>query len=147
MKVERLPTGRRRLIEPLVYDLEVHLEESLFKAAAVMSNGVHPSQYYEWGVFDVLDEESKLRSWVKVPAGFETDYSSIPWWARIAYNWRSVDMAGVVHDFLYSVGYPRKAADAVWYLLVQTGENKLGVVRAWLGYAALRIGGSTHWNG
>ncbi len=50
---------------------------------------------------------------VDVPAGFQTDYSSIPWFARALYRFDTVDLAGVCHDLAYFDGVPRAAADAI----------------------------------
>lgn len=44
-----------------------------------------------------LDDDTILT----VPKGFETDFSSIPRFARSFIDWSRVDIAGVVHDFLY----------------------------------------------
>ena len=60
---------------------------------------------------------------ITVPKGFEMDFSSIPWFARWFVDWAKVDIAGVVHDFLYwcpkhaqKLGITtRRRADDVWW--------------------------------
>lgn len=89
-----------------------------------------------------------------VPAGFHTDFASIP---RIA--WRYIDpedpailFASVIHDYLYSLKgvlptsqeYTRKQADEV---LV---EAMAACGARWdqrkIVYAAVRVGGGTNWS-
>lgn len=41
---------------------------------------------------------------ITIPKGYETDYSSIPWFGRMFVRWSKVDIAGVVHDWLYETG-------------------------------------------
>ena len=55
-----------------------------------------------------LDDGTKIT----VPAGFETDFSSLPWRTRWAIHWTRVDVAGVVHDFLYWCPQPNGRQDA-----------------------------------
>jgi len=82
---------------------------------------------------------------INVPAGTETDYSSIPSLASWIVRWSKVDIAGVVHDWLYR--YPldltRKEIDHIWYLLaLQGGATE---TQARLCYLGLRIGGWKPW--
>lgn len=91
------------------------------------------------------------RSWT-IPAGFQTDFSSIPAvpFARLLIDWRRVDMAGVVHDFLYQQapgGITRKQADEVWRRVARAGAYAAGPFQALLGYLGLRAGGWYVWNG
>lgn len=75
-----------------------------------------------------------------VPAGFVTDYSSIPWFARFLVRWSKVDIAGVFHDYLYRERkYPRAFADAVWRVLAMQGAHSANPVQAWACWAALRL--------
>ena len=54
---------------------------------------------------------------ITVPAGFITDYSSIPQLAAWYVRWSKVDVAGVVHDWLYVKGSMSKEdADQIWAL-------------------------------
>ncbi|MCG2663353.1 DUF1353 domain-containing protein [Brevundimonas sp.] len=44
-----------------------------------------------------------------IPAGFETDGASIPWWARWKFDpWGRVGLAAVLHDYLLSLPNVRK---------------------------------------
>ncbi|WP_295168228.1 DUF1353 domain-containing protein [uncultured Brevundimonas sp.] len=44
-----------------------------------------------------------------VPAGFETDGASIPWWARWKFDpWGRVGLAAVLHDYLLTLPTVRK---------------------------------------
>lgn len=66
---------------------------------------------------------------VTVPAGFVTDYSSIPFGFRWIMRWNRVDVAGVVHDCLYrNPAYPRLRADWIWFEVARSGR---GQARAW----------------
>jgi hypothetical protein len=82
---------------------------------------------------------------IKVPEGFVTDLASIP---RLPFVYLLLngfaDEAGVVHDYLYSVGtLPRDVADKVLYeACILTG------VSAWKAsaiYAGVRVGGASHY--
>ena len=81
---------------------------------------------------------------IRVPDGFETDFSSIPCWARPFLHWSRVDIAGVVHDFLYWCPQPnidRKRADAVWREMAGAGERRANWVQRWLGWVGLWLCG------
>lgn len=66
---------------------------------------------------------------VIVPAGFVTDYSSIPFGFRWIMRWNRVDVAGVVHDCLYrDPDYPRLRADWIWFKVARSGRRR---ARAW----------------
>jgi len=82
-----------------------------------------------------------------VPAGTETDFSTIPWFGRAFVHWSKVDVAGVVHDWLYQSGYiSRRRADTVWRLVALAGVHHANQFQAWAGWAALRIGGWYAWD-
>lgn len=71
---------------------------------------------------------------VTVPVGFVTDYSSIPFGFRWIMRWNRVDVAGVVHDYLYrNPIYPRLKADWIWFKVARGGR---GPARAWPHQAA-----------
>ena len=81
---------------------------------------------------------------ITVPDGFETDFSSIPAFARSFIDWSRVDIAGVVHDFLYwcpQRGIDRKSADGIWREIAGAGERRANWFQQWLGWTGLRIGG------
>ena len=118
----RTPEGRRVLLEPLVVDLGV-LEFSLHEFPSVAMS--------EMGA-----------TVITVPAGFDTDFSSIPVaLAWVLGDWRKYDLAGVVHDWLYRIGADRLVADRVWRRVARSGDFAVGPVRGFLGWAGLRVGG------
>lgn len=83
---------------------------------------------------------------ITVPAGFVTDYSSIPWFGRWLVRWSKVDVAGVVHDYLYQVGgMSRKRADDIWRIVAMSGAHHASPAQAWLAWTALRLGASGAW--
>lgn len=104
-----------------------------------------------------------------VPEGFKTDFSTIPRLGRWLVKWSKVDVAGVVHDWLYrdqyrnygfdsfwyllpfigtnNEGYKmRREADWVWYLVALSGKHSANPLQAALGWAGLRLGGWYFWN-
>lgn len=81
---------------------------------------------------------------ITVPSGFETDFSSIPRCARSFIDWTRVDIAGVVHDFLYwcpQKGISRKRADSIWRELAGAGEHHANGIQRWTGWTGLRLVG------
>ena len=92
----------------------------------------------------VVEVESER---ITVPKDTETDFSSIPWFGRILVHWSKVDIAGVVHDWLYLTGvYSRAKSDRIWRLVAMSGEHHANAFQAWVGWFALRIGGWIAWN-
>lgn len=83
---------------------------------------------------------------ITVPAGFVTDYSSIPSMFSWLVRWDRVDCAGVVHDWLYQSGtMPRRKADKIWRKVAQYGKHSANPAQAWTGWAGLRLGGWVAW--
>jgi hypothetical protein len=82
---------------------------------------------------------------IVVPKGFETDFSSLPWFVRGSVNWVKVDMAGVIHDWLYTKGCPinikRIVKDEIWMLASYTGSPSVSKYVAKIMYYGLRAGG------
>ena len=116
LKVKRLPSGERRVIGPLkVRNFATELPE--------LENTPFGS---------VLDGT------ITVDAGFVTDFSSVPTPLHWVVGWEQVDVAGVVHDFLYRVDYDRTIADDVWLELARSGETGVGRCRSELCWAVLR---------
>ncbi|MDE1139996.1 MAG: DUF1353 domain-containing protein [Paraburkholderia tropica] len=81
-----------------------------------------------------------------VPAGFETDFASVPR-APIAFllTADSAHAASAVHDFLYTPPHPvaREVADAV---LKEAAEvSGVSAWRANLMFWGVRLGGASHW--
>ena len=85
---------------------------------------------------------------ITVPKGFVTDYSSIPTPLQWVIRWSKVDVAGVVHDWLYrqpKSKYTRRRADRIWRELARTGGHSANLVQAYLGWLALVVyGGFAH---
>ena len=83
-----------------------------------------------------------------VPEKTITDYSTIPWFGRFLVRWSKVDIAGVIHDWLYQTGctLSRSRADRVWRIVAMAGEHHANWIQAWIGWASLRVGGWIAWN-
>jgi hypothetical protein len=122
LQVERLDDGRRKLLRELVIDLGVDLG---------LGDDKYPGFSMSAGGHTI----------VTVPAGFVTDFSSIPTFARAFFRFDSVDLAGCCHDFAYFVGVPRSAADEVWRIVAISGTRHVGEGRGRAGWIALRVGG------
>ncbi len=84
---------------------------------------------------------------ITVPRDFETDYSSIPTCLHFVVRWSKVDIAGVVHDRLYSTGeISRRKADWAWFLVAISGDHCANWFQALLCWLALRGFGVKAWN-
>ena len=116
LKVERLPSGDRKLIAPLkVTGLRTRLTREVKAEGGELTQGT-----------------------VFIDTGFKTDYSSIPEKLHGFVRWSKVDIAGVVHDFLYrNTDCPRIEADAIWRELAQSGEHCAGRFKAWVCWVML----------
>jgi hypothetical protein len=82
---------------------------------------------------------------VTVPAGFQTDFASVP---RLPVVYLLVGgrarYASCVHDFLYSKsGVSRRDADAVFYEAACLGGGSKPL--SWLMWLGVRLGGSGHY--
>jgi hypothetical protein len=127
LRVDRLPSGQRRLVRELVMDLGVDV-------------GIPAGQY---DGFDVVDGSTRIT----VPPCFATDFSSIPAFARAFYRFSTVDLAGVCHDWAYRMGVDRKAADRCWQIVATSGQASVSPMLGRIGYLALRIGGGLAYKG
>lgn len=81
---------------------------------------------------------------ITVPAGFGTDLDSVPRWLPGAYamfKGRAV-LEAILHDYLYTLRYPRAWADEVF--LAVMGKRVAAIYRypMWL---AVRIGGAAYY--
>ena len=84
---------------------------------------------------------------IEIPKGFDTDYSSIPSFLHWIVRWSKVDVAGVVHDWLYRRGdLPRSEADRIWRLVALTGEHSANGIQAWTCWLGLRLFGGAAWS-
>lgn len=105
LRVKRLSKGKRKLCVPL----QVGGLRTKFSNHPVCSKN---------GQVDVDNET------ITINAGFVTDYSSIPTVFSWFVSWSRVDVAGVVHDFLYrQPGFPRKKADDIWEEIAREGPH------------------------
>lgn len=84
---------------------------------------------------------------ITVPEGMVTDYSSIPRFGRLFLRWSRVDIAGVIHDWLYKTGdYSRSEADRIWRIVAMEGDHCANGIQAWGGWVLLRLFGWYIWN-
>ena len=78
---------------------------------------------------------------ITVPTGFKTDFSSDP---ISLLDWSKVDVAGVVHDFLYQnpwIVKSRRRQDRIWRKIARSGKWRAGPLSAWVGYLGIRLFG------
>ena len=122
LQVERLDNGDRKLLRGLSIDLGVDLKLGDDRV-------------------DGFTRSENGHTVITVPEDFETDFSSIPAYARALYRFDSVDLAGCCHDYAYYVGVPRSKADEIWRLVAISGKRRIGGARARIGWTALRLGG------
>jgi hypothetical protein len=97
-----------------------------------------------WTVRNPLLYASDLAGLITVPAGFVTDFASVP---RIPVAFLLAGDCGqeaaVIHDFLYTTHQVDRAkADAVFQEALLIAEPRW---RAWLMWAGVRLGGSRPW--
>lgn len=99
-----------------------------------------------WELLAPLAYDSEiLGGMVSVPAGFITDFASVP---RLPFLYLSEggkgNKAAVIHDWLYSSqSVDRKTADSVLEeALIASGYSSF---TAGIFYAAVRVGGGSHW--
>jgi hypothetical protein len=91
---------------------------------------------------------------ISIPAGFDTDYSS---WPRFlpGPNYSKIDVAGIVHDFIFRYGWlgvegrdvSYIEANRIWYEIAKSGDDwtKCPLVWALLGRAGLFLGSWPVW--
>lgn len=104
--------------------------------------GLDDAQFFgegQWRLLEDVDYQSLDDRMWHVPAGFITDFASVPrlpfaYWLTGGTGHR----AAVVHDFLCRTGADRKVADALFHeMLLDTGVKSR---RAWVMWAGVRIG-------
>jgi len=83
---------------------------------------------------------SDILGLITVPAGFYTDFASIPWLFRPVFPTNYFSHAATIHDYLYRQTRPgQKQADDVFFeACLASGRSKALSRAAWL---ALRIAG------
>lgn len=88
---------------------------------------------------------ARLATTITVPAGFVTDFASIPWLVQwLIPKEGRYNRAAVVHDWLYTTGeYPRDMADYV--LSEAMAAASVDPDRAEVIYAGVRVGGWYAW--
>ena len=129
LKTSRQPNGHRKLTGVLM----------VRELSTVLSTNVHVQPNAPGAV----PSGSVTRRRIIVGPGFTTDLSSVPTPLQWVVRWSQVDVAGVVHDFLYrDTNIPRAVADDVWWELARSGAVGVGRCRAWLCWVVLRGCGS-----
>ena len=92
---------------------------------------------------------------IRISKGFKTDYSSIPTPLQWVVRWSKVDVAGVVHDWLYRDGRStlsgnerdkRKCADEMWKEIALSGQHRATCCQATICWLALRLFGCWFWH-
>ena len=74
-----------------------------------------------------------------IPAGFETDGASIPWWARWKFDpWGRVGLAAVLHDYLLTLPTVRKWEADLAFLAALRSQG-VPAFMATLFYFAVRL--------
>jgi hypothetical protein len=94
---------------------------------------------------EIFKDKGIDRYYITVPAGFETDFASVPKIFILLLRWRDkFNKASVVHDWLYHTKeVPRRIADRIFL----EGLTILGIPKwkAYLFYWVVRLLGWTHW--
>lgn len=126
-------TKNRKLYAELVGDMGVRVNELHEWEAET-----RPGWRLDWRV-----RESGVRTTVlRIPAGLIYDGASIPTLAQLFMGPRELyEIASAFHDPLYQWGAPRGAADQVFWIVARSGAKHVNLVRGWLGYAGVRVGG------
>jgi hypothetical protein len=93
---------------------------------------------------DLVYSSDLLKRQIRVPAGFVTDYASVP---RLPLAFLvagdTAHEAAVVHDWLYTTQeVPRDQADAVFKEAIGASDPS---APAWLMWLAVRVGGGGSW--
>lgn len=104
---------------------------------------------YPWRLDEDLAYSSDVLGLIRVPAGYCTDFASVPripgiYWAAGG----KATLPAIVHDHLYDCWtdrIEREMADRVFReAMIASGDPKSGFVR-WAMYAAVRLGGGAPW--
>ncbi|WP_417378440.1 DUF1353 domain-containing protein [Gimesia sp.] len=84
---------------------------------------------------------------IVVPAGFVSDFRSLPRVIQILIDPARVDLAGVIHDRLYATGqFTRCETDTIWRLTARAGASRANLFQSWLGWLLIRLGSRFAWD-
>lgn len=85
---------------------------------------------------------------IKVPKDFDMDYSSIPTVIQWIVHWTKVDIAGVMHDWLYRHGHfsSRRYVDWIWWKIARRGERHANWLQASLCWLGMRLFSFCTWH-
>lgn len=99
----------------------------------------------KWRIIDDFSYIPPGFTEITVPAGFETDFASVPRWPlTFALVGSYGHAAAVIHDFLYSTGqFTREESDRIFHEALRS--NGIARWRAWLMYYGVRIGGKSRY--
>lgn len=82
----------------------------------------------------------------RIEKGYITDYSTIPFFGRFVVRWSKVDLAGVLHDWLYEKGsLSKREADKLWRTVARSGKHRANCLQAGICWFGLFIGAWCAW--
>ena len=101
-------------------------------------------------------ESDMLHHSATIPAGFLTDFESIPRWLPFTYAWLrgTAHAPGIIHDWAYQnhrlwiTDLTRAQADALLYEAAGAtgpGIEALGWAKRWALWSGVRLGGASAW--
>ena len=147
LQVERLPTGKRQLLRPLI----VEIEGKEFRVPTGFE-----TDYSSW---PALAAAAVLAT----ALAFQFLQPSWAWAVAIVVGvvgiftprWSQIDVAGVVHDYAFQhatfgkdgrkVGFVE--ANRLWFLVARAGEHRASGPGSWIGRAGLFVGSGPVWWG
>lgn len=101
----------------------------------------------EWQLDAPLVYLSDLAGTLTVPAGFKTDFASVP---RVPIAFLlcgdTASRAAALHDWLYTKPHQLDRATADRVLQEAAIADGVPKWRAWMLWAGVRIGGASHWD-
>lgn len=125
-------------VNPIALAIEYLAEPGISPRGA----GADWAMLTEWPIRSVSSEGELLT--LTVPAGFVTDLASVPRmpFAYWAFGNRA-RRAAILHDWLYTMRYPREWADSMFYAgMLAEGIPKAAAYAMWL---AVRVGGAAYY--
>jgi len=120
---------------------------SSFTTPLIVSPMTDGRKWKLWKEFTFHIGSEYGKDFVHIPAGFVTDFASVP---RILWGWMppwgKYGKAAVLHDYIYQTHCRiRKDADDIFYEAMLVGKTKPWKAR--LMYWGVRIGGWLAWKG